>query len=468
MDFGACRLAICGLVILLPTSGMCQTSAKNDGSGTAPAASSNGFWERDTLTGDWGGLRPRLSEAGLKLSGVYTGEYLGNPSGGIRRQGVAEGLLELDVDGDLDSLVGWSGATFHASLFQIHGRGLSANFLGNLFTVRDIEAAPATRLWSFWLQQSFANDAVSLRFGQMPEQEEFVVSALGAYFINGTFGWPIGMAANMPSGGGAYPLAMTGVRLKAKLDDDLTWMMAMFDGDPAPGPSTVDADPMHRNRNGFNFSFRDPPAFFTEGNWAINQDKDAEGQPLSVKLGGWWHAGRFDDLHWDNSGRSLGLSTSTGTPLQHRDDWGLYGIVDWMVARTPGTVDGGWGVFTRQMFAPPDRNTLPYYGELGLTLKGTFEDRDDDVAGIAVAYGAISSNLSARDRDANAFNTPTAVRDSETGIELLYRAQLTPWFTLVPDAQYIIHPGSGAGLPDRPTRHIPDATVLGLRGVVKL
>ncbi len=429
-------------------------------------ASSPGFLGRDTLTGDWGGLRTRLDAAGLKLSGTYTGEVLGNPSGGIRQRGIAEGLLEVDIDSDLKTLAGWDGGTFHASFFQIHGRGESANFLGNLFTVRDIEAAPSTRVWSLWLQQAFVGDSMSVRVGQMPEQEEFVVSTLGGYFVNGTFGWPIGMAANMPSGGGAYPLAMTGIRYKAALSDSVTWMVAAFDGDPAP--ANGDPDPVRRNRNGLNFGFRDPLAYFNEFNYAVNQDKDAPGLATSVKFGGWVHAGHFSDLHWDSSGRSLGSPNTNGLPRQSWNDWGIYGIVDQMLTRTPGTVDGGLGVFSRVMVAPPDINTLPYYGEIGLTQKGTFDGRDDDVAGIAFAYGAISSNLAARDRDANDQNTPTAVRDAEAAVELLYRAQVAPWLTLVPDAQYIFHPGAGVGLPSQPATRIPDATVLGLRAVVKL
>ncbi len=436
--------------------------------GSAAEAAPPGLWGRDTLTGDWGGWRSQLAEKGLKLSGVYTGEVLGDPSGGVKQRATAEGLLEVDVDGDLDALAGWKGATMHASLFQIHGRGLSSNFVGNQFTVRDIEAAPSTRLWSLWLQQSFAGDTMSLRVGQMPEQEEFVISTLGAYFMNGTFGWPIGLAANMPSGGGAYPLAMTGMRYKVDFDPQTSWMLAYFDGDPAPGPATAQPDPVRRNLYGLNFSFRDPPAVFTELAHSINQDKDSAGLPTTFKLGGWFHAGGFGDLHTDNAGLSLGNPASTGTPRQHRDDYGLYGIVDHMLWRRPGTDDVGIGIFTRQMVAPPDRNTLPYYGELGLTWKGMLPERDDDVAGLAVAYGAVSPDLAGRDRDANTFGTATAVRDYEMAIETLYRAQVVPWGTLIPNVQYVVHPGYGTGLPDQPGKRIPDAVVVGLRMVLKL
>lgn len=460
--------------VFLVVAAMCAAPAvarAADAAGNPPPDSPAGppdLWQRDTLTGTWGGVRSDLEQQGLKLSGVYTGEVMGDPVGGIEQRATAEGLLEVDVDGDLNALAGWKGATMHASFFQIHGRSMSSNFVGNQFTVRDIEAAPATRLWALWLQQSFANDAVSIRLGQIPEQEEFVVSSLGAYFINGTFGWPIGLGANMPDGGGAYPLAMTGARLKVNISDQTSWMLAYFDGDPAPGPATTQPDPQRRNVNGFNFSLRDPPAIFTELAHSIDQDKDSGGLPTTFKLGAWFHAGGFADLHTDNTGLSLANPASTGVPRQYRDDYGLYGIVDHMLWRRPGTDDVGIGVFTRQMIAPPDRNTLPYYGEAGLTWKGMLDGRDNDVAGLAVAFGAVSPDLAARDRDANAFGTPTAVRDYKSAVELIYRAQVLPWATLVPDVQYIAHPGYGTGLPGQPGTRIPDAVVIGLRMVLTL
>jgi carbohydrate-selective porin OprB len=38
-------------------------------------------------------------------------------------------------------------------------------------------------------------------------------------------------------------------------------------------------------------------------------------------------------------------------------------------------------------------------------------------------------------------------RDAETAIEVFYRYQATPWFSIKPDLQYIDNPG-GAGLDD--------------------
>jgi len=47
-----------------------------------PDAAPPGFWERDTLTGNWGGLRDRLVKDGVTITLTDTGELLSNVSGG--------------------------------------------------------------------------------------------------------------------------------------------------------------------------------------------------------------------------------------------------------------------------------------------------------------------------------------------------------------------------------------------------
>ena len=48
-----------------------------------------------------------------------------------------------------------------------------------------------------------------------------------------------------------------------------------------------------------------------------------------------------------------------------------------------------------------------------------------------------------------------SVQSAETTIELNYRALLTPWFSLMPNVQYVIRPNA--------VTTIPDALVLGLQ-----
>jgi porin len=86
-----------------------------------------------------------------------------------------------------------------------------------------------------------------------------------------------------------------------------------------------------------------------------------------------------------------------------------------------------------------------------------------------VAYARIGDAATGLDRDARFFSgTSRPVRDYEMAVELTYRAQVTPWWTVQPDLQFILHPGGHVPDPTdpvglRPTR---DAVVLGVRTAI--
>lgn len=441
--------------------------------GLSPAAAADSpegersLWERETLTGDWGGLRPHMEDYGVKAAGSYTVEALGNVTGGLKRRAVGGALLQVDVDADLEKAAGWRGGSLHVSALHIQGRQLSANFIGNLIPVRDIEAAPSTRLFSLWLQQAMLDDRVSLRLGQLPMQEEFFNSTYAAYLVNSAFGWPPSFSNNLPSGGGGYPLSNLGARLKVLATDDLALQVGLFSGDVAPG-ANVGNDAQKRNRSGIDYTVDQAPMWMAEAQYGINQGKGAEGMPLMFKLGGWYYNGRALDQRWDLAGVSLG-SSAAGTAKTHRGNWAVYGIFDGLLYREAGTEDLGLGSFLRITALPEDRNQMPLYFDAGLTYKGPFEGRDDDVAALGFGLGRMSPALAARDADARRFGTAVAPdHDYEAVVELSYRCQLTPWMTLVPDAQYVIHPGGTAAMPENASKTIPDAAVFGLRSVFKL
>ena len=187
---------------------------ETSGKPSAPQTSAPSIASSLGPLGNLWGARTAIEQAGLTFSLTYIGETLGNSTGGIRRGSIYEGRLDTQIDADLEKLLGWSGATFHTNIYQIHGRGLSRYNLGSLMTVSGIEALPSTRLYELWLEQKFFDDKVALRAGQLAADTEFLVSQYATLFVNATFGWPAITAANLPSGGPAYPLATPAVRVK--------------------------------------------------------------------------------------------------------------------------------------------------------------------------------------------------------------------------------------------------------------
>src|SRR5450756_3226117 len=75
-----------------------------------------------------------LAQLGVQFNATYIGEFLVNVSGGAKRGAVYDGRLDLGIDVDLEKAIGWTGAKFHANMFQIHGQGISRDYICLLYT----------------------------------------------------------------------------------------------------------------------------------------------------------------------------------------------------------------------------------------------------------------------------------------------------------------------------------------------
>jgi porin len=437
-----------------------------------PAGSGNGIPPGSIATslpgnGDPGGVRKWLAERGVNYGFIYNGEILGNVSGGVRRGAIFEGKLEAYVNADLEKLVGWRGLTFFSSAFQIHGTGgLRRDNLLNLTAISNIEALPSTRLSEIWLEQTFFNDKLGIRFGQLTADSEFFISDHSGVFINS--GWPTITAENLPSGGPAYPLSTPGIRVKVNPTKDVSLLAALFNGDPAgPGPGEAE----EKNRHGLNFRLRDPAFLIGEAQYRYNQDKRATGLAGTIKLGGWYHFDRFDDQRFGTDGRSLADPASNGIPRRLRGTSGLYGIIDQQIYRPPGgDAESGVAVFARIAASPPDRNLIDFYVDGGVTFFGMITSRPDDKFGATFTYAGVSSDARALDRDRVVFTgIPYPIRNYEMTFELTYQAQIVPGWTVQPDFQYVINPGGNVPNPNDPTGLSPikNAAIFGLRTIVK-
>jgi porin len=83
--------------------------------------------------------------------------------------------------------------------------------------------------------------------------------------------------------------------------------------------------------------------------------------------------------------------------------------------------------------------------------------RDEDIFGLGATYARIAKDIGrAEELDAVANGTVyEKISTHETVVEAIYLVQLTDWWTLQPDVQWIIHPG-GSGA-------VEDALVVALR-----
>jgi porin len=403
------------------------------------------------------GTRKWLYNNGVSYNFIYTNDVLSNLSGGIRRGTIDQGKLEAQLYIDLDRLAGWKDWTFYANAFGIYNDGrIRRDYVGGMNTIAAIEATPTVRLSELWLERWFG--PVSFRFGQLAADAEFFYSDLSQIFLQSD--WPTIGAVNLPGGGPAYPLSAVGARIKYELPKDASLLFAIFNGDPA-GPCG-DGDPDTCNRYGTNFRLKDPAFMIGEFQWRHNRGKDDTGLATTLKIGGWSHLGQFPDQRFANNGVLLASPTSSGVPLMHRGDYGIYGVIDQQLYRIPGgNADTGISVFNRSAISPSDRNLVNVEIDGGIVFAGMVPHRAYDTFGASVIYSRFSNSVRAFDQDQINFGTlTTPVRDYEMNLEFNYTAQIIKGWVVQPVYTYIWHP-SGTGV------RYPDAQVVGVRSIIR-
>src|SRR5882757_5811893 len=378
--------------------------------------------------------RSALEDAGYQFSMTYIGEAFANTKGGMNTGAVYTGRLDLGTTIDLEKVMGWTGATFHANMFQIHGDGLSRSYVGNLMLVSGVESRPTTRLYELWIEQKLLDGRLAVRVGQQGADVEFIDSQYDDIFINSALGWPGITGINLPAGGPSPPLAVPGIRIKANLSDQITAYLALFDGS-ASSPQGTD-DPQILNSNGLRFRVNDPP-------WWIGQLKykfeiGESKLPATITGGGWYHMMSFADQRFSADGLSLADPNSSGEPLWLRRNNGLFMVYQQLLARAAPGSDKGIAFFMRASVSPSDRNLVSAYLDGGFLFTGFSDKYPDDRFGIAATYARISDAARALDRDTQSVTgTPYPIRDYKEIVKLTYQQQLTPNLQVQPTLQYI-------------------------------
>jgi len=421
-----------------------------------------GLWDQDTLTGNWSGLRTSLQNDGISLGLQEQSEVWANLTGGLRRGVTYDGLTTASLRVDLDKFVGWGGATFFADFFQIHGHGPSGTMVDNLQLVSSVEATDSNKLYDLWLEQVLLNGRLNIRIGQEGASDEMMIADDAAIFINASFGFPALANTDLPDSGPNYPLAAPFVRIRYQVTDAITLVAAAYNGDPAPPGS---GDPQLRDRTGTAFRLNDHALLFWEVWYSRNKAANAPGLPGTYKFGVWYDSARFADVLYDMNGLPLANPAGNGVPREHNGDHALYAIADQTVWQRGGTSAESVSAFLQVMGAPDDRNLSNLFIETGVNWKAPF-GRGSDSFGLAVTYEGIGMAARRFSMElAGLTGHGATYATNEMIIEATYIYQIAPWWSLQPDAQYVINPG--AGIPNAgSSRPLSNAFVVGVRATV--
>jgi porin len=337
---------------------------------------------------------------------TYTADVAGTVRGGATHAGRALDNLDVIVDGDLEKLVGWRGATVHGYLLNNSG-GAPNDLAGTLQGVDNIEVGrPRARLYELWLQAGFAGDRGSALAGLYDLNSEFYVTEASGLLLAPPFGIGSEFASTGPNGPSIFPSTALAARLKVAGGQGRYVQAAVLNahagtlGDP-DGPSTQ----------------------FDNGALVIAEA--GLGDRWRLAAGGWLYTERQPDLRTLDASGEPALSKARG---------------GYLLAEYP-FVDGGEAgrsVIGFARLGVSDGDTTPFSSgwQAGVLVERVFASRPDSAFSIGVEQGRLSSK-----QRANTLDEGLAPARAESSVEITYSDKVAPRVALQPDVQVIRRAG---------------------------
>lgn len=351
--------------------------------------------------------RPGVAEppsAAWEIAATYTGEYLSNRSGGLRRDSAYVDNLDLTLSVDTDVLFGWQGSeVFFYGLYN-NGSRFSETIVGDAQVVSNLETGvEATRLYEAWIRAPLGNDT-EIKFGLYDLNSEFDVLESAQLYPGSAHGIGTDIAQTGRNGPSIFPVAGLGLRISHSLNERWTLRGAVFDGVPG--------DPNDLGSSRIRLGGDDGALIIAELEWF---------QHSSRMLAGAW--GYTEEFSADVAGGGL-----------TDDSHGNYGL--YLRGETaPFKALPEISVFGRIGYAEGKVNVFEYFASAGVTWRGSML-REGDEFGIAFAWAETSGHV-----EDLAVSAGAEVDAREIAVELTYRLPLGERFALQPTLHHVSNPG---------------------------
>jgi porin len=360
----------------------------------------------------------------------YTGEVVGDASGGVRRRVTYLGAAAAQFTISMRRLVAWQGLQLFVFVLGTHG-GAPSELTGDVQGVSNLEAPSRLGLEELWLQQNMLANRVSVLAGRYDLNSEFYRLQSASLFVNSSFGIGPELAQSGRGGPSIFPRTSVGARLALKPSPNIVWRAALLDGVPVDRAQ-------HETRI---FARGDGALLVTE--LAVLQRPDSGtmsrnprfliGRGLSrtytgkIAIGAWYYTARFPDLV---------DTTASGSMVGHRGSGGAYAVADRTLWSASGGGAASLSAFVQLGLGDARLEQVGSYLGGGLTFLAPIASRAHDELGLAIASARIGSHY-------ERLQLESGVRArSETTLELTYLVQVREWLAIQPDLQYVIDPGN--------------------------
>jgi porin len=367
---------------------------------------------------------------GVTLEVAYTADALSNVSGGVRRGFAYLDNLDVALTIDAEKVIGWKGATLFVYTLGNQG-GSPSDLTGDLQTLSNLDAPDTWKLYEAWVDQALLGGKLSLRAGLYDLNSEFDAVETAGLFLNCSHAIGPDYSQTGQNGPSIFPATSLALRVRFQPSESFLVQGVVLDAVPGDPHEPLGTQVILNSGDGALFG----------GELGLFASTPLG--PGRFSVGGYWYTGTFDGVF---------EKAADGSPMQLGGNRGLYFIAEQSVHGEPSVDEQrlGLSTFLRVGVANGRLNQLSSYVGGGMTYTGLFSGREADQIGLAFARARNGDDfLRASLADG------TEVDRSETSIELTYNLSVSEWFSIQPEIQYIINPGTDPLL--------KNALVLGLR-----
>ncbi|MES2198882.1 MAG: carbohydrate porin [Chlamydiota bacterium] len=366
-----------------------------------------------TGTGELGTLLQIPESSGIRLGGLWIGDYNALLNGGHgahdNRRWTGNSSFILDLSIDLKKAIKWKGAFFGAEFLQFNGESTNED-AGVVQGYNSLPGAPPlnrSELYQLWIRQEFLDNKLSVRIGKTVPTYHFNnvskpvptdTPSISIPSVTGLIYTPIFVNTTLLGALGGYYNSVYGVVTTISPIKQAYLNIGVYDGNVARGVQTGLTGP---HFNGYYFSIAE-----VGYGWVTPK-------PGIAAIGGWYQSGVLES----------GTQKEKGTG-------GIYAFGSqalWIKkshTTDKGNVSGFW------QFGWNNSKTLPMnlFAGMGLTVFALIPKRPNDSFGAGASWSRL--------------NPYTFSRYSELMIQGYYQGQIYKSIYFQPVLSYIPNPGA--------------------------
>lgn len=341
-------------------------------------------------------------EEAVDLDALLSYDVLHNFDGGIKKGTAGMGLINMLLTIDTKKAGLWKGGTFHINMHKLFGDKPSADLIGDIQVVSNIEGETEKLLFEAWYKQQFGN--FSALAGLHNFNSEFFVSSNAGLFINSSFG--AGAFLSLNNYVSIYPL--TTLAFVGRYDiEQFSFLTGIYNH----GEDFVSES-----------SFRLKNHLFRQGFISVAE--------VQLRPEGWEGEYKFGTTYRRCTDKKLLYNTL----FLKENSFGVYFLGDQQLIEINSRFVNAFCQFGYNSLK---YNPSPIFFSAGINMKGLFTGEVDEEIGLAFLSARLNNELDIPLQE-------YLYTGNESVIELSAKYKLHEKIIIHPDIQYVLNPSGNS------------------------